>query len=396
MKTSSKIACLGLLCAIVLIGLSACSPAATPTPVPTAVPAKPAATSAPVATAAPAASNPSFDAAKCFVAAPSNDKTVKYTAKKGPYKIAVSNSFIGNAWRNQMIQTANAFVKSPEIAPQIKEFSITSSGQDVAAQIAAMDNMIASGVDAIILNAANPTSFDAVIKRAQDAGIVVVSFDNIVTTPTAVLVNEDQVEYGKRLAEDLVKRINGKGNVVMVNGVAGTSVSNDRTAGAKAVFAKSPDIKIIKEMEGNWDSGTGQKVMADFLATKPKIDGVWAQGGTPGVVKAFTDAGLPLPPMSGEAENGFRKALAASKAGGISIGQTPSMIAVSIQVALALLNGKETPRVIAMPHPIATSEELKEGVNYFKDLDDEFFVAVSIPACGVNLTPAKILAEQAK
>ena len=99
--------------------------------------------------------------------------------------------------------------------------------------------------------------------------------------------------------------------------------------------------------------------------------------------------------MSGEAENGFRKALAASKAGGISIGQTLSMIAVSIQVALALLNGKETPRVIAMPHPIATSEELKEGVNYFKDLDDEFFVAVSIPACGVNLTPAKILAQQA-
>jgi ribose transport system substrate-binding protein len=235
-----------------------------------------------------------------------------------------------------------------------------------------------------------------VIKRAQDAGIIVVSFDNIVTTPGAVLVNEDQTDFGKRLAEDLVKRIGGKGNVVMVNGVAGTSVSNDRTAGAKAVFANSPDIKVIKEMEGNWDSGTGQKVMADFLATKPKIDAVWAQGGTPGIVKAFTDAGLELPPMAGEAENGYRKALAASKAGGISIGQTPSMIAVSIQVALAALKGQELPRVIAMPLPIAASEDLKEGVNYFKDLNDEFFVAVSVPACGVNLTPAQILAEQAK
>src|SRR5687767_478108 len=137
---------------------------------------------------------PGYDMKTCFAAAPNNDKMVKFDSKPGPYKIAVSNSFIGNDWRTQMIQMAKAYIEQPHVKPLIKEFSLVSSGQDVAAQIAQMDNMIASGVDAIILNAASPTAFDAVIKRASDAGIIVVSFDNVVTAPEAVLVNEDQVE----------------------------------------------------------------------------------------------------------------------------------------------------------------------------------------------------------
>jgi ribose transport system substrate-binding protein len=181
----------------------------------------------------------------------------------------------------------------------------------------------------------------------------------------------------------------------MVNGVAGTSVDTDRQKGAKEVFAKSPDIKIIAELEGKWDSGRAQTVMADFLATKPKVDGVWVQGGGPGVIQAFKDAKVPLVPMAGEAENGFRKALATMKGDGlvgISVGQTPGMVAVSMRVALELLQGKKLPRVISMPLPIATTEDVKEGVHYFPNLPDDFFTAIKIPACGVNLTPEEILA----
>jgi ribose transport system substrate-binding protein len=294
-----------------------------------------------------------------------------------------------------MIQMATAYGATPEIKALISELTIVSSGNDVEKQIAQMDAMIAKGVDAIILNAESPTAFDAAVKRAADAGIIVVSFDNIVTAPEAILVNEDQVEFGAVMAADLVKRLNGKGNVVMVNGVAGTSVDTDRQKGAKEVFAKSPDIKIIAELEGKWDSGRAQTVMADFLATKPKVDGVWVQGGGPGVIQAFKDAKVPLVPMAGEAENGFRKALATMKGDGlvgISVGQTPGMVAVSMRVALELLQGKKLPRVISMPLPIATTEDVKEGVHYFPNLPDDFFTAIKIPACGVNLTPEEILA----
>jgi len=374
------------------------APATKPAAPATKPPAPPTATPVPSPTAIKVTYPPGYDAKACFQAAPGNDKMVKYPPKSPPYKIAVSNSFIGNAWRTEMIQMARAYVKQPHVAPLIKDFTLVSSGQDVATQIAQMDNMIASGADAIILNAATPTGFDAVIRRAADAGIIVVSFDNIVTSPDAVLVNEDQVEFGRVMAEDLVKRLGGKGNVVMVTGVPGTSVDRDRTKGAKEVFSKYPDIKIVAEVVGMWDDGVAQKVMADVLATQEDIDGVWVQAGTTGVVKAFMDAGRPFVPIAGEAENGFRKLMAEHRDEGlvgISVGQSPGLVAVSIQAALELLQGKELPRVISVPLPVATSEDLKPGVNYFPDLPDTFFTPISFPACGVDLTPQEILSQSA-
>lgn len=336
-----------------------------------------------------------YDPEACFRAAPDNDTTVSYPAVEGPYTIGLSNSFIGNAWRTQMIQMAEAWAASPDVAPLIEELIVVSTGEDVEAQIAAMDNMIALGVDAIILNAATPTGFDAVIRRAAEAGIIVVSFDNIVTAPEAVLVNEDQVEFGRVMAQDLVDRIGGAGNIVMVNGVPGTSVDTDRNTGAKEVFSEHPDITVIAELEGMWGSGVAQQVMADFLATQPQVDAVWVQGGTPGVIQALDDAGYSMVPIAGEAENGFRRALAERADEGlvgISVGQTPGMVAVAMQAAIELLQGNELPRVIAMPLPTATTETIEEGVHFFPDLPDDFFTAIKIPECGVNLTPEEILA----
>ncbi len=382
---------------VVALVIGACSPAApTPTPMPKSTEPP---TPVPSPTSATVQYPPEYDPAACFQPAVNNDQTVKFAPKPPPYKIAVSNSYIGNAWRTQMIQIAKAYVKQPHVAPLIEEFTVISSGQDVAAQIAQMDNMIAAGVDAIILNAATPTGFDAVIRRAKEAGIIVVSFDNIVTSPDAVLVNEDQVEFGRVMARDLVERLNEKGNVVMVNGVPGTSVDRDRNKGAKEVFSQYPGINIIAEVVGMWDDGVTQKVMADLLATRDDIDGVWVQAGTVGAVKAFMDAGRPFVPIAGEAENGFRKLMAEYKDEGlvgISVGQSPALVAVSIQAALELLQGKELPRIISVPLPVARSEDLQPGVNYFPDLPDDFFTPIKFPSCGVDLTPEEILAESAK
>lgn len=334
-----------------------------------------------------------YDPAACFVAASSNDSMVKYDAKEGPYTIGLSNSYIGNAWRTQMLQMAQAFVETEAVKPLIDELVVVSTGDDVEAQIAAIDNMISLGVDAIVINAINPTSFDAVVERAADEGIIVVSFDGIVDAPQSVIVNEDQVEFGALMAQDLVDRMGGAGNVIMVNGVPGTSVDSDRIAGAKSVFEQYPDIVVAAELEGRWDSGTAQTVVSDYLATQPTVDGVWVQGGGPGVLQAFEDAGIDdLPPMAGEAENGFRMAMGNGDIEGISVGQTPGMVAVSIQAALELLQGRELPRVISMPLPAVTSEDIEEGVHYFPELPADFFTPIKIPVCGVDLDPDAIMA----
>jgi ribose transport system substrate-binding protein len=339
----------------------------------------------------------SFDAAKCYAPKASDTPKMKAPAKKAPpYRIAFSNSYIGNDWRTEMIQMARAYANLPEVKPLVKEMFVVSSGNDASAQIAIVDMMIQSGYDAIIMNTASEEGLNPVVKRAHDAGIPVISFDNVSASPYAIRINEDQFNFGKTMAEWLVKQLNGKGNVFMITGVPGTTVDNGRNAGAHSVFDKTPGIKVLGEQPGMWADGPAQTVMANALGAYPQIDGVWCQGGDTGVVKAFMDAKKPFVPIAGEAENGFRKLAAKNKIPYISVGQTPAMVAVSIKLAIDLLkDGIEVPQEINVPLPIVESTTAKEGVDYFPEVKDNFFNAFLLPTCGVMFTADEILKQDA-
>jgi ribose transport system substrate-binding protein len=332
-----------------------------------------------------------FDPAACYQPFP-NAKPVKYDrAGDPPYSLALSNSYIGNVWRTQMINMANVFVTRPDIQPLVKDFQVASSGEDVAAQIAQTENMVSAGAQAIIINAINPDALVPTVNKARQQGIVIVAFDNIVNSDEIVFVNEDQYEMGKKWAEWLVEQVGGKGKILMVTGVQGTSVDTDRTKGGDDVFSQYPDIQTVKVV-GKWDPGVAQTVTANALAANKDFVGVWCQGGTDGVVRAFQAAGLPLVPVAGEAENGFRKQMLEYKDQfkGYSIGQSPGLVAVSIRVALDLLQGNEVPSAISVPLPEAKTEDLVPGVNVFPDAPDNFFTPVNIDACGVHFTYEEI------
>ena len=96
---------------------------------------------------------------QCFKPWSNDTKFFEWTKKSPPYRVAVANGFVGNLWRIQMIKTAKAYADSPEMKPLIKELKVVSTGTDVAAQVAAVDNFINSGYDAVIMNAVNPTAF---------------------------------------------------------------------------------------------------------------------------------------------------------------------------------------------------------------------------------------------
>jgi ribose transport system substrate-binding protein len=333
------------------------------------------------------------DEEKCLLPAASDTPMVSWKKKDGPYKIALSNSYIGNTWRTEMVQIAKAYTELPDVKPHIASFQVSSSGNDVNAQIAQMNQMILSGVDAIVLDAATPTGLNSVIDQAVDNGILVVSFDNVVTTKKAVTVNEDQYEMGKKWADFIVEKMGDSGNVLMVRGVAGTFVDQQRTKGANDVFGKHSGIKKT-EVYGDWDDGTAQKVTANALASGTKFDAVWCQGGDTGVVRAFQQAGQKIPPIAGEAENGFRKLAAKLKFPMLSIGQSPALSALSIKAAIAILQGQKVPQAISVPLPTATTDTLKAGVNYFPDQPDSFFTPINIVECGLKFDIDTILKQK--
>jgi ribose transport system substrate-binding protein len=244
---------------------------------------------------------------QCYVPWNQQTKFFKFAPKPGPYRIALANGFIGNTWRIQMIKTAKAYAEQPDVKKELKEFKVVSTGEDIAAQISAINNFIDSGYDAVVVDAQNPTAFRSAIRRAQQAGVVLVAFDNTLDTEEAINVNVDQEGLGKYWGEWLVKNIPNGGRILEVRGVAGTSVDNDRHKGIQDTLKASGKPFQTVEVVGKWDDGTAQKVSADAIAIHKHFDGMTAQGGSTGMVRAFIDAGQPLAPAAAETENGFRK-----------------------------------------------------------------------------------------
>ncbi len=336
----------------------------------------------------------------CF--APWNDKTkyFQWDKRDGPHKVAVVNGFVGNTWRIQMIQTAKAYVEQSEIASQIEEFKAVSTGTDVAAQLGAIEDFINQGYDAIITIAVSPEGFDRVIRLADRNDVVVVPFDNVLDTDKVMQVNEDQLEMGRMYGRWLIEQLGGQktGKVLEVRGLQGNSVDRDRHLGFREVFEPAGQWDIV-EVVGNWADGTAQKVTADAIAVHGKFDAVVVQGGSTGTVRAMLDAGHSMVPIAGESENGFRKQLAEhSGAGlkGISIGQSPGMVAIAIKAALSALDGNKMPQLISVPIPFAKYADLEAGKNYWPDLTDNFFTVNEFPPCGVNITAREIMAKDAE
>lgn len=219
-------------------------------------------------------SGPGVDA-DCFKPWSDTTKFLKWPKKDGPYRIALVNGFIGNTWRIQMIKTAKAYAEQPSVKSQIKEFKVVSTGEDLAAQIAAANDFIDSGYDAVIIDALNPTAFAPVVKRANAAGVVLLSFDNVIESPDAVTVNVDQVELGRLAARWLLKEIKSdSGKLLEVRGPSGNSVDRDRHNGFHEVLDKSGKKFEVIEVVGKWDDGTAQKAVADAIAIHKKFDGI--------------------------------------------------------------------------------------------------------------------------
>jgi ribose transport system substrate-binding protein len=350
---------------------------------------------APAAKAQEVVSGPAAEP-ECFVPWTDQTKFFKFPKKDGPYRIALANGFIGNTWRIQMIKTAKAYADQPDVAAKLKEFKVVSTGEDVAAQIAAVNNFIDSGYDAIVINAQNPTAFTPVIKRAKKAGVILVAFDNILDTEDAINVNVDQKGLGEYWAHWLVKNIPNGGKILEVRGVAGTSVDTDRHNGIHEVLDASGKKWDVVEVVGKWDDGTAQKVSADAIAVQKHFDGITVQGGSTGTVRAFMDAGHPFVPVGGETENGFRKLCAAHGAEGLkcaSGGTGPAQVAVAIKTAIAALEGQVVPQSVKLP--LATTEDpnFKDGESYYGKEGDNFFVGNAFPTCGINFSATEIMGQ---
>ena len=155
------------------------------------------------------------------------------------------------------------------------------AGPNAQRQIQQINAMVQAGAKAIVVYPISPTALNEAVKNACDKGVVIFAYDAEITEPCAYNTHIDQDEAGRVTAEWLVKKLNGKGNIVIDHRRAGTSVDTLRTKAAKEVFAKYPDIKIVAEAVGMWSQAVARTELSKIIATAPwdEINGLWMQVG---------------------------------------------------------------------------------------------------------------------
>ena len=212
-------------------------------------------------------------------------------------KIALSNNYAGNSWRQAMLRSWDKVTKQAVEAGIVAAADpFTTAENQATEQAAQIQNLILQGYDAIVLNAASPDALNGAVKEACDAGIIVVSFDGIVTEPCAWRIAVDFKQMGKVEVLYLKEKIPEGGNLLEIRGLAGVFVDDEIPKGIEEGVAENSQFKIVGSVHGDWAQDKAQKAVAGILPSLPEITAVVTQGGDGyGAAQAFKAAGRPTP-----------------------------------------------------------------------------------------------------
>ena len=288
------------------------------------------------------------------------------TAATKVYKIALSNSFLGNDWRQQMQKVVAEVAKKEPFASKCT-LDIVNCDNTPEAQSDSIDALIKQGYDAILVDASSSDALNPVIGRAHDAGIVVVSFDQIVSSDVAWKVETDWSKLPNILALYIAKAINGKGNVVVDRGLPGAPISKALQDGAESVFKTYPDIEIVAYYDGQYAQGPSLEGMNSVLASNPKIDAVYTQGYTGPVIQALLAAKHIMVPMGGFDYNGDMLMCLENNVNAIMANNIPGLGAMALKAAIDILDGAAPENHILIdPMFLATDTTIDVGVPLVK------------------------------
>ncbi len=307
---------------------------------------------------------------------------------KDSFVIGLSNGWVGSEWRTQMVDEAVAAAAAWKAKGVTVKTDAQSATVDVPGQIAQLRNFINEGVDAILINPNSPTAFDPIIAQAKQKGILVIATDQEVTSKDALYVGIDQKGWAMKSAEWLAKTLCGKGNIVCINGVAGHPANQARVAGYKEVFAKYPGIKILNEVNADWDEAKGQQAMQNLLATYPDINGVWVQDGmAAGAWRAIVDAKKTNIAATGEVRVDFLQLWHDNHYNSGASVNPPGVMASALNVAVLKLQGHEfkdgvfsgpNGTAIYIPIPLIDNSNVEQIYQQVKDKPGYFSVTTTV------------------
>ena len=158
------------------------------------------------------------------------------------------------------------------------ELIVNDAQRSAEKQVQQAESFIAQKVDVIVLNPCEVEASSPAVEKALAAGIPVVNVNSETrTAPTAFVGSRDE-ESGRIAMEYLARRLNGGGNIVMMQGFMGQAAQIKRAQGAHDVLAKTPGLKILTEQTAEWDRAKALTLMENWIqAYGDRVNAVFAQ-----------------------------------------------------------------------------------------------------------------------
>lgn len=252
---------------------------------------------------------------------------------------------------------------------------------DADSQAQQIEQAIAQKPDALVVLPQDGEALTPVAQKAERAGIPVINIDRTFSkqdAATATILG-DNYQIGTLAADYIGDQLKCNGNVVEIQGLAGISVTTDRSKGfTDELKKKCPNggVKIVASQPGDFNPDTGLKVMENILNAQKKIDAVYTHDDdmAQGVVQAIRNAGRDKD-MFLTGVGGSSDAMKQIKAGGLyraTFLYNPNMAASAVNMARLIALGQgfpelsppEVPRQVVVPAAVVTQDNVAKYEKY--------------------------------
>jgi ABC-type sugar transport system substrate-binding protein len=269
--------------------------------------------------------------------------------------------------RNRMSDYAKTL---PGVSVQIAD-----AQDDISRQLSQVQNFIANGVDAIIVNPVDTSATAAITKAAADANVPLVyvnrePVDVDKLGPKAAFVASNEVESGTLETKEICKLLGGKGSILVIEGQLRNQAAVQRTKDIHDVIAtpECSGIKIIAEQTAEWDRTKGQNLMTNWLSKGMQFDAVVSNNDEMaiGAMQAMKSAGVDTQKAIVGGVDATQDALASMKSGDLKVtvfqdaaGQGKG----AVDTALALAAGKPVDKKVYVPFQLVTPANMDQFMN---------------------------------
>ena len=171
---------------------------------------------------------------------------------------------------------------------------IRSAGDDNRRQAEDIHYFIDKGVDLLIISANEAAPMTPIVEEVYQKGIPVVLVDRkILSDKYTAYIGADNYEIGRTVGNYIASSLKGKGNVVELTGLGGSTPAMERHQGFMAAISNFPDVKLIDKADAAWERGPAEVEMDSMLCRNPKIDAVYAHNDriAPGAYQAAKKVG---------------------------------------------------------------------------------------------------------